>query len=135
MQASQASKVFASSRPWHAILGSENATQISNRAPEASATWRQACSVARHRMCLNKTMASFAWDFQPKLDRRAVESQFTLAFAERHEDLLVTGKSSTGKSHILKALTIKACEKEWMVRYARCVDLIDDLYAGLADGS
>jgi len=80
-------------------------------------------------------MASFDWDFQPKLDRRAVEELFTLALVERHEDLLITGKSSTGKSHILKALTVKACEQEWMVRYARCVDLIDDLYAGLADGS
>jgi DNA replication protein DnaC len=82
-----------------------------------------------------ETMATFDWDFQPKLDRRTVEGLYTLAFVERHEDLLITGKSSTGKSHILQALTLKACEQEWMVRYARCVDLIDDLYAGLADGS
>ena len=82
-----------------------------------------------------KTLASFEWDFQPKLDRRTVEELLTLVFVERHEDLLITGKSSTGKSHILKALTLKACEQEWTVRYSRCVDLIDDLYAGLADGS
>ncbi len=80
-------------------------------------------------------MANFDWDFQPKLDRRVVEDLFTLCFIESHEDLLVTGKTGTGKSHILQALAIKACEQEWMVRYARCVDLIDDLYAGLADGS
>lgn len=80
-------------------------------------------------------MASFDWDFQPKLDRRTVEELFSLDVVERHEDLLITGKSSTGKSHILKALVLRACEKEWMVRYSRCVDLIDDLYAGLADGS
>lgn len=80
-------------------------------------------------------MAAFDWDFQPKLDRRVVEDLFTLAVVERHEDLLITGKSGTGKSHILQALAIKACEQEWMVRYARCVDLIEDLYAGLADGS
>ncbi len=80
-------------------------------------------------------MADFDWDFQPKLDRRVVEDLFTLAFVDSREDLLVTGKTGTGKSHILQALTIKACEQEWMVRYARCVDLIDDLYAGLADGS
>lgn len=82
-----------------------------------------------------KTMANFEWDFQPKLDRRAVESLFDLAFVERKEDLLITGKCGTGKSHILKALVIKCCEQEWMVRYTRCVDLIDNLYAGLADGS
>jgi DNA replication protein DnaC len=98
---------------------------------ERSIEWRIKGSGLKDR----KTMASFDWDFQPKLDRRAVEELFTLALVERHEDLLVTGKSSTGKSHILKALTIRACEQEWMVRYSRCVDLIDDLYAGLADGS
>jgi len=98
---------------------------------ERSVEWRIKGSGLKTR----KTMASFDWDFQPKLDRRTVEGLFTLAFVERHEDLLITGKSSTGKSHILKALTLKACEQEWMVRYSRCVDLIDDLYAGLADGS
>ncbi len=84
---------------------------------------------------VKKSMAAFDWDFQKKLDRRTVEDLFSLAFVERHEDLLVTGKSGTGKSHILQALTVKSCEQEWIVRYARCVDLIDDLYAGLADGS
>ncbi|TMQ11055.1 MAG: ATP-binding protein, partial [Deltaproteobacteria bacterium] len=47
--------------------------------------------------------------------------------------LLITGKSGTGKSHILQALALRACEREIRVRYTRCVDLIDDLYAGLAD--
>lgn len=80
-------------------------------------------------------MATFDWDFQPKLDRRVVEELFTLAFVERGEDLLITGEAGTGKSHILKALTMKACEQESPVRYARCVDMIADLYAGLADES
>jgi DNA replication protein DnaC len=84
---------------------------------------------------VRKTMAVFDWDFQPKLDRRTIEELFTLSFIDRREDLLITGKSGTGKSHILQALILKACEQEWMVRYARCVDMIDDLYAGLADGS
>ena len=98
---------------------------------ERSIEWRIQGSGLRVR----RTMATFDWDFQPKLARRAVEDLFTLSFVERHEDLLITGKTGTGKSHILQALTLKACEQEWMVRYTRCVDLIDDLYAGLADGS
>jgi DNA replication protein DnaC len=98
---------------------------------ERSVEWR----IKGSGLKVRKTMAVFDWDFQPKLDRRTVENLFTLAFVERHEDLLITGKRGTGKSHILQALAIKACEQEWMVRYTRCVDLIDDLYAGLADGS
>jgi DNA replication protein DnaC len=98
---------------------------------ERSIEWRLKGSGLKER----KTMAAFDWDFQPKLNRRVVQGLFTLDFVERHEDLLITGKCGTGKSHILKALVIKVCEQEWMVRYARCVDLIDNLYAGLADGS
>lgn len=98
---------------------------------ERSVEWRIKGSGLKER----KTMAAFDWDFQPKLDRRAIEDLFTLAFIEHHEDLMITGKCGTGKSHILKALVIKACAQEWMARYARCVDLIDNLYAGLADGS
>ncbi|MEE8408427.1 MAG: ATP-binding protein, partial [Myxococcota bacterium] len=98
---------------------------------ERSIEWR----IKGSGLKVRKTMASFDWAFQPKLDRRVVQDLFTLSFVERREDLLITGKTGTGKSHILQALTIKACEKEWTVRYARCVDLIDDLYAGLADDS
>lgn len=98
---------------------------------ERSIEWR----IKGSGLKVRKTMAAFDWVFQPKLDRRTVEELFTLSFVERHEDVLITGKSGTGKSHVLQALVVKACEQEWMVRYARCVDLIDDLYAGLADGS
>ena len=98
---------------------------------ERSIEWR----IKGSGLKVRKTMASFDWPFQPRLDRRTVDELFTLGFVERHEDLLITGKSGTGKSHILQALAIKACGQEWMVRYTRCVDLVDDLYAGLADGS
>jgi len=98
---------------------------------ERSIEWRIKGSGLKRR----KTMAVFDWAFQPKLDRRVVEDLFTLSCIEHREDVLITGKAGTGKSHILQALVIKACEQELTVRYARCVDLVDDLYAGLADGS
>ena len=98
---------------------------------ERSIEWRIQGSGLKER----KTMAVFDWAFQPKLERRVIEDLFTLSCIEHHEDVLITGKAGTGKSHILKALVLTACEQERMVRYARCVDLIDDLYAGLADGS
>ena len=80
---------------------------------------------------VKKTLAAFDWNFQPGLDRRVVDVLFDLSFLARHEDVLITGKTGTGKSHLLQALVLKACEKEFTVRYARCVDLVDDLYAGL----
>jgi DNA replication protein DnaC len=84
---------------------------------------------------VRKTLEAFDWPFQPKLDRSVIEELGRLAFIEGHEDVIFTGKSGTGKSHILQAIALRACERELTVHYARCVDLLDDLYAGLADGS
>lgn len=82
-----------------------------------------------------KTLETFDWAFQPKLDKSFVLELGRLDFVLRHDDLVITGKSGTGKSHLLMSFGLRACEQQIGVRYARCVDLLDDLYAGLADGS
>ncbi|MCC7386900.1 MAG: ATP-binding protein [Deltaproteobacteria bacterium] len=75
------------------------------------------------------------FDFQPKIDKAQILELAKLDFVRRHDDLVITGKSGTGKSHILKAFGLRACEQQLTMRYARCVDLLDDLHAGLADGT
>ncbi|HUE26545.1 MAG TPA: IS21-like element helper ATPase IstB [Solirubrobacteraceae bacterium] len=82
-----------------------------------------------------KTLEAFDWNFQPTLDRAFILELDRLAFVHRRDDLVITGKSGTGKSHILKAFGRRACEQGIRLRYARCVDLLDDLYAGLADNT
>jgi DNA replication protein DnaC len=82
-----------------------------------------------------KTLEAFDWAFQPKLDRALILDLARFDFVARGENFILTGKTGTGKSHILKALALRACEQEILVRYTRCVDLLDDLHAGLADGS
>jgi DNA replication protein DnaC len=82
-----------------------------------------------------KALEAFDWAFQPKLDKSYVIELGRLDFVRRHDDLVITGKSGTGKSHLLMSFGLRACEQQMGVRYARCVDLLDDLYAGLADGS
>jgi DNA replication protein DnaC len=82
-----------------------------------------------------KALETFEWNFQPSLDKALVLELARLDFVRRHDDLVITGKSGTGKSHILKAFGVRACEQGIAMRYARCVDLLDDLHAGLADGS
>jgi len=83
----------------------------------------------------HKALEAFDWAFQPKLDKSAVMELAGLDFVRRKEDLVITGKSGTGKSHLLQAIALRACQQQLAVRYARCVDLLDDLYSGLADGS
>ncbi|MGH7440632.1 MAG: IS21-like element helper ATPase IstB [Polyangiaceae bacterium] len=82
-----------------------------------------------------KTLEAFDWPFQPKLDKGLILELARLDFVRRHDDLVITGMSGTGKSHILKAFAVRACEHGIRMRYARCVDLLDDLHAGLADGT
>lgn len=98
---------------------------------ERRVEWRIKSSGLRER----KTLEAFDWAFQPSLDKPLVLELARLDFARRVEDLVITGKSGTGKSHILQAIGLKACELDITVRYARCVDLLDDLFAGLADGT
>ncbi len=82
-----------------------------------------------------KTLEAFDWDFQPSLDKDLVLELARLDFVRRRDDLVITGKSGTGKSHVLKALALRACVQGISLRYARCVDLLADLHAGLADNT
>jgi len=82
-----------------------------------------------------KLLEAFDWDFQPSLDKATVLELARLDFVEHAEDVLINGNPGTGKSHILKAIGLRACERGLSFRYARCVDLLDDLHAGLADGT
>ena len=82
-----------------------------------------------------KTLEAFDWAFQPGLDKALILELARLDFVRHAEDLVITGKSGTGKSHILQAVALRACQQQIAVRYAKCVDLLDDLFAGLADGT
>lgn len=82
-----------------------------------------------------KTLEAFDFDFQPTVDKAFILELGTLGFVRRHDDLVITGKPGTGKSHFLKAFGLRACQQGLRIRYARCVDLLDDLHAGLADNS
>jgi DNA replication protein DnaC len=108
------------------VLGAEAAFKLERRIER-----RIALSGLRER----KTLEAFDWAFQPGLDKSFVMELASLEFVRRKEDLVLTGKSGTGKSHILQAIGLRACQAQLSVRYARCVDLLDDLYAGLADST
>jgi DNA replication protein DnaC len=108
------------------ILGSEVGSKLEGRIER-----RVAHSGLRER----KTLEAFDWNFQPTLDKAFLLELARLDFARRRDDLVITGKSGTGKSHLLKAFGLRACEQVISMRYARCVDLLDDLYAGLADNT
>jgi len=116
----------AASEVLERVLGAEAAFKTERRIERRIAT---------SGLAERKTLEGFDWNFQPDLDKSAVMNIATLEFVRHKEDLVVTGKSGTGKSHILKSLALRACQQQMSVRYTRCVDLLDDLFSGLADNS
>jgi DNA replication protein DnaC len=108
------------------ILGAEVGSKLQGRIDRR---------IANSGLREQKALEAFDWNFQPALDKAIIVELARLDFVRRRDDLVITGKSGTGKSHILKAFGMRACEQAISLRYARCVDLLDDLYAGLADNT
>lgn len=106
------------------VLGEQAAVRLQKRVD-----WR----ITKSGLKETKTLEAFDWKFQPKLDKRLILELTTFDFVEKCNDVLFTGKTGTGKSHLLQALARRACHQQLSVRYARCVDLLNDLHAGLAD--
>lgn len=59
----------------------------------------------------------------------------SLEWVRAKENLVLVGPAGTGKSHLLIALGHAAVASGMRVRYFAAVDLVEDLYRGLADNS
>lgn len=81
------------------------------------------------------TFETFDFAFQASLDKGLVLELAELDFLRAHEDLVLTGQSSTGKSHIVKSVAVRACVAGVRMLYRQFRVLMDDLYAGLADNT
>jgi DNA replication protein DnaC len=75
------------------------------------------------------------YDFkqQPSLDRKSVLNLAELGFIDRCEPVLWIGPSGVGKTHLAIALSVRACEANYDVRFVRAYPLLRRLYASLAD--
>lgn len=81
------------------------------------------------------TFETFDFAFQASLDKGLVLELAELDFLRAHEDLVLTGQSGTGKSHIVKSVAVRACVAGVRMLYRQFRVLMDDLYAGLADNT
>lgn len=78
---------------------------------------------------------NFDWGFQHGLNVEHLKNLKELSFVRNKNPLMILGGSGCGKTHIATSLGIKACEAGFKVRFYKLQEILNLLYASLADDS
>ena len=90
--------------------------------------------LAAARLPKPKTLEEYDFSFPKKVPKAAIVRLFDCDFIARHGCAVLIGPTGTGKSHLLTALGLRACERGYSVRHTRVVDMINHLTAAQING-
>ncbi len=82
----------------------------------------------------NKTLDTFDFQFNPKMNRKLVFELATARFVSQCEDALLLGPPGTGKSHLAQALGLAAIQQGHRVLYREAHVLLEELADATLDG-
>jgi DNA replication protein DnaC len=82
-----------------------------------------------------RTLEDFDFQFNPQLPKAKIIDLATCAFVERRENVLLVGRTGTGKSHVAQALGHRACRAGHHVLFTSAPDMLKQLRAARADSS
>jgi DNA replication protein DnaC len=81
------------------------------------------------------TLKTFPFNKQPGVSRAQINELSGLAFIERKENIVFIGEPGVGKSGLAMGLLRQALLSGYKGRFFQAQDLLDELYASLADRS
>ena len=83
----------------------------------------------------NWTLSTFPFEKQPGVDKKQIMNLSGLDFISRGENIVLIGKTGVGKTGVAMGLLRQAIMAGYRCRYYNAQDLMDELYASLADRS
>lgn len=90
---------------------------------------------AQAKMPFQWTLESFPFDKQPSINKNQIMGLAQLDFIGRAQNVVLVGDPGTGKTGLAIGLLRKALLAGYRGRFYNAQDLLDDLYASLADRS
>jgi DNA replication protein DnaC len=82
----------------------------------------------------HKTLDTFDFTFNKKMNRSLIFDLATTAFMERREDVLFLGPPGTGKSHLAQAIGLAAIAQGYRVLYRETHTLLEEIAEATIDG-
>ena len=83
---------------------------------------------------MKKTLDSFDWSWPDKINRLQVQNLFRLRFLDHATNVVLVGGVGLGKSHLVTALGLQACERGHSVLFTSAIDAVNTLAAAKAAG-
>ncbi len=82
-----------------------------------------------------KTLDEFDYSFQNSINQQSIRDLASLDFMHAKENVVFLGPSGVGKTHLAIGLGVAAVNAGYKVRFYTFTELVEDLYASLANSS
>lgn len=91
--------------------------------------------LAKSRLDLSKTLETFDFKFNPKLQVSLIRELSLCRFLEKKQNIFILGPSGVGKSHLAQALGHQACRNGLELLFYCTYELFGWIYNGRGDGT